>query len=106
MRGGGVRPYDTRGRKIGMTDPDMGNWNYAYDAYSRIYTQTGPTGFAVQNNYNANGYLTQVVMPSLPLRSTGQPTPWMRQAIRRKYERYMTINNPANLKGHNVASRP
>jgi RHS repeat-associated protein len=32
--------YDLRGRKISMSDPDMGDWSYAYDALSQLKRQT------------------------------------------------------------------
>jgi RHS repeat-associated protein len=32
--------YDTLGRKISMTDPDMGHWRYAYDPNGNLKTQT------------------------------------------------------------------
>ncbi|MEM9776131.1 MAG: DUF6443 domain-containing protein, partial [Chloroflexota bacterium] len=32
--------YDVHGRKIQMNDPDMGIWNYGYDAASNLVTQT------------------------------------------------------------------
>ena len=36
--------YDTLGRKIGMNDPDMGAWGYAYDAAGRLIAQTDAKG--------------------------------------------------------------
>lgn len=32
--------YDSAGRKIGMNDPDMGVWSYAYDAVGNLTSQT------------------------------------------------------------------
>ena len=31
--------YDVAGRKISMTDPDMGTWTYTYDAYNNLVRQ-------------------------------------------------------------------
>ncbi|MBK8129275.1 MAG: RHS repeat protein [bacterium] len=31
--------YDSLGRKVGMTDPDMGGWSYAYDAAGNLTSQ-------------------------------------------------------------------
>ena len=32
--------YDKAGRKLTMSDPDMGNWNYSYNALGNLTTQT------------------------------------------------------------------
>ena len=32
--------YDLAGRKTSMTDADMGNWSYTYDALGNLKTQT------------------------------------------------------------------
>lgn len=58
--------YDAKGR-LESTATTIDNLatpyttRVTYDAYSRVDTQTYPTGFAVKNVYNSVGYLTSVV---------------------------------------------
>ena len=33
--------YDLAGRKLAMSDPDLGAWSYTYDAAGNLRTQTG-----------------------------------------------------------------
>lgn len=68
--------YDTLGRLSSTSTvidtPTPYVTSTSYDAYGRVLTQSYPasagypTGFAVQNVYNANGYLTQVVNAATP----------------------------------------
>ncbi len=49
--------YDMGGRKSSMSDPDMGNWNYAYDALGNLTRQTDARGQRVLGNQVlVNGY--------------------------------------------------
>jgi len=71
--------YDTLGRTSGISyviDNTSSPYvtSTTYDAYSRIYTRTDPTGFAVKNNYNANGYLSSVVNASPVITATTPST--------------------------------
>jgi len=44
--------YDSLGRKIGMIDPDMGNWTYAYDLNNNLVKQTDSRGQAITLSYD------------------------------------------------------
>ena len=44
--------YDALGHKIGMNDPDMGNWAYSYDAKGNIISQTDAKGQVVRLSYD------------------------------------------------------
>ncbi len=41
--------YDEFGRKIGMDDPDMGQWSYSYDAFGQLTSQTDAIHGAAAN---------------------------------------------------------
>jgi len=47
--------YDIRGRKTGMTDPDMGSWTYAYDALGNLTSQTDAKGQTTTMQYDQLG---------------------------------------------------
>jgi len=47
--------YDIRGRKTGMTDPDMGAWTYAYDALGNLISQTDAKGQTTTMIYDQLG---------------------------------------------------
>ena len=50
--------YDNAGRKIQMIDPDMGTWNYNYDALSNLKTQTDARGCVLTMGYDNLSRLT------------------------------------------------
>ena len=56
--------YDLAGRKTGMSDPDMGNWSYAYDALGNLKTQTDAKNqrtclyYDLLNRLTGKNYLT------------------------------------------------
>lgn len=39
--------YDLAGRRVAMSDPDMGSWSYEYDANGNLTTTTSPTATVV-----------------------------------------------------------
>ncbi len=47
--------YDLRGRKIAMSDPDMGNWIYAYDTLDELVSQTDANGQTATMAYDTLG---------------------------------------------------
>lgn len=47
--------YDRRGRKIGMVDPAMGKWQYAYNAFGELVRQTDGLGRSTTLAYDALG---------------------------------------------------
>jgi len=51
--------YDNRGRKISMTDPDMGTWTYAYNAGGELTSQTDAKGQTTTMTYDALGRMTK-----------------------------------------------
>ena len=58
---GGARTtidYDAAGRKLGMQDPDMGVWSYAYDALGNLLSQTDARGCVTTLNYDLLNRLT------------------------------------------------
>jgi RHS repeat-associated protein len=53
-RGGAVTTmnYDLAGRKTSMSDPDMGSWQYQYDALNNLTTQTDARGCVTTMDYD------------------------------------------------------
>ena len=47
-----VFKYDSLGRKIGMIDPDMGNWTYNYDLNNNLIKQTDSIGNTITLSYD------------------------------------------------------
>jgi RHS repeat-associated protein len=62
--GGSVKyNYDSASRltgKVNRIDGTSYSESYGYDSYSRLQTFTYPSGFAVKNVYNSNGYQSEV----------------------------------------------
>jgi YD repeat-containing protein len=50
--------YDLAGRKLSMTDPDMGQWSYTYDALGKLSTQTDARGCITNLAYDPLNRLT------------------------------------------------
>jgi YD repeat-containing protein len=44
--------YDLAGRKVGMNDPDMGNWSYNYNALGALINQTDARGCVTTLDYD------------------------------------------------------
>jgi len=59
--------YDTLGRKISMDDPDMGYWEYEYDANGNLISQTderadpGPGTMVTTAIYNEYDEMRRVI---------------------------------------------
>lgn len=47
--------YDLLGRKIGMTDADVGTWTYEYDDFGRLWKQTDNKGQRIEFAYTSLG---------------------------------------------------
>ena len=47
--------YDSLGRKISLTDPDMGLWRYSYDSYGQLATQVDARGVTTTLGYDDLG---------------------------------------------------
>ncbi len=54
-----VLDYDTLGRKIRMSDPDMGKWTYAYDALNNLLEQVDNRGVKTTFTYDMLNRLTR-----------------------------------------------
>ncbi|WP_282611298.1 polymorphic toxin-type HINT domain-containing protein [Pelagibius sp. Alg239-R121] len=50
--------YDQRGRKTGMTDPDMGVWSYSYNVLGELISQTDAKLQTVTMAYDVLGRMT------------------------------------------------
>jgi YD repeat-containing protein len=62
-----IMGYDPLGRKISMTDPDMGSWTYSYDANSNLINQTDARGQGISFSYDElNRFLTKTYTTSDP----------------------------------------
>lgn len=57
--------YDGRGRKIAMTDPDMGTWSYAYNALGELVSQTDAKNQTTTMQYDLLGRMTSRTEPDL-----------------------------------------
>jgi len=51
--------YDSLGRKIRMSDPDMGEWSYAYDDLGNLSQQTDALGQVIEFEYDQLARLTK-----------------------------------------------
>ncbi|MCE3001914.1 MAG: FG-GAP-like repeat-containing protein, partial [Xanthomonadaceae bacterium] len=49
--------FDTRGRKVGLIDPDKGAWTYTYNALGELITQVDAKGQTTRLDYDALGRL-------------------------------------------------
>jgi len=50
--------YDLRGRKSQTADPDVGTWNYTYDGFGDLVSQTDANGQTVTMTYDVLGRMT------------------------------------------------
>ncbi|MFQ5433559.1 MAG: LamG-like jellyroll fold domain-containing protein, partial [Anaerolineae bacterium] len=68
--------YDALGRKTSMSDPDMGDWQYEYDAAGNLLRQTDASGDVLCFAYDALNRLTAKAIDSSPTTPcpTGLPT--------------------------------
>ena len=56
--------YDGLGRKVGMTDPDMGTWSYEYDPIGTLVAQTDARGQRVEMAYDSLNRLMRKWYPA------------------------------------------
>ncbi len=68
--------YDARGRKVTMTDPDMGTWQYCYNIFGElIWQKDNKTPAQITTlTYDVLGRLVTRVEPTEPGLSTGTTT--------------------------------
>jgi RHS repeat-associated protein len=57
--------YDLRGRKLTMADPDMGNWQYFYNALGELIRQTDAKNQTTTMVYDKLGRMTRRTEPDL-----------------------------------------
>lgn len=57
--------YDLLGRKVGMVDPDMGSWRYAYNGLGELVSQTDAKGQSTTFVYDLLGRMTKRTEPGL-----------------------------------------
>ncbi len=55
--------YDLLGRKTQMIDPDMGTWNYQYNGYGELVSQTDALSQTVTMEYDDLGRMTKRIEP-------------------------------------------
>lgn len=55
--------YDSRGRKVRMQDPDMGEWHYVHNALGELVQQTDAKGQVTSMQYDALGRMVQRTEP-------------------------------------------
>lgn len=60
-----VLTYDLRGRKIAMSDPDMGYWTYQYNVLGQLVKQTDAKGQVVTMSYDILGRMLSRNEPDL-----------------------------------------
>lgn len=59
-----IMNYNNFGRKIGMNDPDMGNWSYVYDAMGNLTRQTDQKGQVLCFYYDSLNRITRKIEDS------------------------------------------
>jgi YD repeat-containing protein len=71
-RGGAITAmqYDLGGRKTSMSDSDMGNWSYQYDALGNLKVQTDARACTTNLNYDNLNRPTQKTYSNCPATST------------------------------------
>ncbi|MBP2029401.1 RHS repeat-associated protein [Methanohalophilus levihalophilus] len=52
--------YDSLGRKVAMSDPDMGNWSYEYDLNGNLVNQTDAKGVSTLLTYDSLDRVTTI----------------------------------------------
>jgi RHS repeat-associated protein len=57
--------YNQRGQKIGMVDPAMGAWDYAYNVYGELVSQTDSLAKVTTMSYDVLGRMTNRTEPDL-----------------------------------------
>src|SRR5262249_58016320 len=57
--------YDTRGRKIATSDPDMGAWSYSYDVLGQLTSQTDAKAQTVTQIYDKLGRTLRRAEPAM-----------------------------------------
>lgn len=57
--------YDSLGRKLNMTDPDMGFWQYTYYLNGNLHTQTDAKGQVTTNTYDELNRLNRKVYSNI-----------------------------------------
>jgi RHS repeat-associated protein len=57
--------YNQRGQKIGMIDPAMGRWDYVYNVFGELLSQTDSIGKTTTMAYDLLGRMTQRNEPDL-----------------------------------------
>jgi len=67
--------YDNRGRKLTMTDEDMGTWLYRYNAFGELVWQKDAKGQIVTLAYDALGRMTKRVEYVSPTEFPDRTTP-------------------------------
>ncbi|OZG72357.1 hypothetical protein BTA51_16640 [Hahella sp. CCB-MM4] len=55
--------YDEFGRKIAMDDPDMGHWEYSYNAFGQLTSQTDAKNQTVSMEYDLLGRMVKRTEP-------------------------------------------
>lgn len=60
-----IMSYDDRGRKITMSDPDMGNWQYRYNVLGELVGQTDGKAQISSMTYDELGRIKTKVEPDL-----------------------------------------
>ena len=63
--------YDDLGRKISMTDPDMGSWSYTYDAVGNLIEQTDAKSQVIEFAYDKLNRLVRKWYPPAWTNSVG-----------------------------------
>lgn len=68
--------YDLRGRKIAMSDPDMGTWTYVYDVLGQLKSQTDAKGQVTTMTYDVLGRMVSRTEPDVDYPGSNQVSAW------------------------------
>lgn len=68
--------YDLRGRKIAMSDPDMGTWTYVYDVLGQLKSQTDAKGQVTTMTYDVLGRMVSRTEPDVDYPGSNQVSTW------------------------------
>lgn len=105
-----IMEYDKLGRKIGIHDPDMGNWAYEYDFLGNLKKQVDAKGQSIYFSYDAlnrmisKGFQEDTQSPTVPTNLSASPASpvkinltWTASTDNTRVQGYTVFRNGASV---------